>query len=64
MEIAMIQANVVEDIVIKPDPGIDPVKELGPGFYGKTWVNPGKPIKPGLFRGQIGLKIRNEKGRH
>jgi hypothetical protein len=30
-------------IVIKPDPGIDPIKESGLGFYGSTRVNSGQP---------------------
>jgi hypothetical protein len=30
-------------IVIKPDPGVDPVKEPGLGFYGSTRVNSGQP---------------------
>jgi len=29
----------VKNIVIRPDPGINPVKELGPGLYGLTRVN-------------------------
>jgi hypothetical protein len=32
-------------IVIKPGPGIDPVKGPGPGFYGSTRVNPDQPGK-------------------
>jgi hypothetical protein len=29
----------VKNIVIRPDPGINPVKEPGPGLHGLTWVN-------------------------
>ena len=32
-------------IVIKPGPGIDPVKGPGPRFYGSTRVNPDQPGK-------------------
>ena len=38
-------------MVIKPGSRVDPVKGLGPGFYGSTRVNPGQPIKPRLFCG-------------
>jgi len=30
-------------IVIKPSPGVDPAKGLGPGFHGSTRVNSGQP---------------------
>jgi len=40
-------------IVIKPGSGVDPAKGL----------NPGQPIKPGLFKGKVRLKIRNGEGR-
>lgn len=32
-------------------------------FFGSTRVNPGQPIKPGLFKGNVRLKIRNGEGR-
>jgi len=32
----------VKNIVIRPDPGINPVKEPGPGLHGLTRVNPKK----------------------
>ena len=54
---------VAGNIVIKPGSGIDPAKGSGPGFYGSTRVNPGQPIKPGLFKGKVRLKIRNGEGR-
>jgi hypothetical protein len=47
--------------VVKPDPGVEPDKEPGPGFYGSTRINPGQPIKPGLCRGQVGFKIKKWK---
>jgi hypothetical protein len=50
------QHCAVSFIVIKPGPEIDPVKGPGPGFYGSTH-------KPGLFRGEVELKIKNRKGR-
>jgi len=33
---------VVISIVIKPGPGVDPAKGLGPGFHGSTRINPEK----------------------
>jgi hypothetical protein len=29
----------VKNIVTRPDPGIEPIKEPGPGLHGLTWVN-------------------------
>jgi len=54
---------IVCDIVIKPGLGVNPVKRPSPEFYGSTRVNPGPPIKPGLFKGKVRLKIRNGEGR-
>jgi len=45
---SFVQSELIQftlHIVNKPDPGIDPVKELGPGFYGSTCVNSGQPGK-------------------
>jgi len=33
---------LIQSIVIKPDPGVDPAKGPGPGFQGSTRVNPEK----------------------
>jgi hypothetical protein len=53
---------IVCDIVIKPGLGVNPVKRPSPEFYGST-RDPGPPIKPGLFKGKVRLKIRNGEGR-
>jgi hypothetical protein len=36
----MLKETTQESRVVKPDPGVDPDKEPGPGFYGSTRVNP------------------------
>lgn len=33
-----INDNLENTIVIKPDPGVDPAKEPGPGLHELTWV--------------------------
>jgi hypothetical protein len=40
---------LARSIVIKPIPGIDPVKGPGPGFYRSTRVNSGQPGKIKIY---------------
>jgi len=42
----------LKGIVIKPDPGIDPVKEPGLGFHRSTRV---KPDQPGLILKKLNI---------
>ena len=41
--------DIVLTIIIRPDPGVDSVKESGPGLYLLTRVNPNQPGKIIIF---------------